>query len=363
MLTARVLLAPSISTLLMDQHRGHRTEMLEAYAAAARQLEAEQPGRDRRADRALGGSGTVPGRRGPAALDAHRLLRLRRRGALRLPRRARAGEGHRRDGAGGRRARRDRDAGRGQRCDRAPALPGVAAPVPGRARVAGARHGRRSPCLGRRAAAGARRLARARGVRGGRHALAQRPRLEPEARDPEAQAFDGRVLEILKSGAWHELERIERRAHARAMPEANLMHLEVLRGLLGEDLAGRLLARLSITVVGCVDYTCYTFDVANICVITPGADTNCKVACVTGDVNNDLRVTTSDFTAIKNGLDLPFGCTVARRDLDSVGQSAPKTTRRSEVALRTARLWRAERTEEMLIYRRGAFSRRRSLKR
>jgi len=43
MLTARILLAPHVSTLLMDQHRGHHTEMLEAYAAAARELEAERP--------------------------------------------------------------------------------------------------------------------------------------------------------------------------------------------------------------------------------------------------------------------------------------------------------------------------------
>ncbi len=56
---------------------------------------------------------------------------------------------------------------------------------------------------------------------------------------PEAQSFDGRVIEVLKAGAWDELARLELRSRAKALPEANLMHLEVLRGLLGCGSRGR----------------------------------------------------------------------------------------------------------------------------
>src|SRR5262245_42555497 len=43
MLTSRPLLAPHLPTLLVDQHRGHRTEMLEALAEAGARLQAESP--------------------------------------------------------------------------------------------------------------------------------------------------------------------------------------------------------------------------------------------------------------------------------------------------------------------------------
>jgi aromatic ring-opening dioxygenase catalytic subunit (LigB family) len=55
---------------------------------------------------------------------------------------------------------------------------------------------------------------------------------------PEAQELDARVLEALAGGAWAEIARIEKRRHAKAQPEANLKHLEVLRGLLGADVPG-----------------------------------------------------------------------------------------------------------------------------
>src|SRR6185503_5835718 len=43
MLTSRVLLVPTISTLLVDEHRRHRTEMLEALEAESTALRAESP--------------------------------------------------------------------------------------------------------------------------------------------------------------------------------------------------------------------------------------------------------------------------------------------------------------------------------
>jgi 3,4-dihydroxyphenylacetate 2,3-dioxygenase len=43
MLTSRVLLVPTISTLLVDEHRRHRTEMLAALEAESEALRAESP--------------------------------------------------------------------------------------------------------------------------------------------------------------------------------------------------------------------------------------------------------------------------------------------------------------------------------
>ncbi|HKQ58422.1 MAG TPA: hypothetical protein VJY35_11195 [Candidatus Eisenbacteria bacterium] len=54
---------------------------------------------------------------------------------------------------------------------------------------------------------------------------------------PEARAFDERILEALKAGAWDE---VRRRAPGddRAQPHAALRHLEVLRGFLDRDATG-----------------------------------------------------------------------------------------------------------------------------
>src|SRR5437867_8033635 len=43
MLTSRALLAPTHPTLLVDEHRGHRTPMLEALAEQSARLHAESP--------------------------------------------------------------------------------------------------------------------------------------------------------------------------------------------------------------------------------------------------------------------------------------------------------------------------------
>src|SRR5438477_1798289 len=43
MLIPRALVVPTMPTLLMDEHRGHRTPMLEALAAQAERLQADAP--------------------------------------------------------------------------------------------------------------------------------------------------------------------------------------------------------------------------------------------------------------------------------------------------------------------------------
>jgi aromatic ring-opening dioxygenase catalytic subunit (LigB family) len=55
---------------------------------------------------------------------------------------------------------------------------------------------------------------------------------------PETRAFDERVLEALGAGAWDAV-RVPGAAEAeRVQPQAGLRHLEVLRGFLGSDPAG-----------------------------------------------------------------------------------------------------------------------------
>jgi aromatic ring-opening dioxygenase catalytic subunit (LigB family) len=241
MLTARVLLAPSISTLLMDQHRGHRTEMLEAYAAAARQLEAERP----TAIVALTARWEAPGpfmadsgRRHSTLTDYHGFgveVRYDCHGSPALARAivdaARA--------AGVRAATTTRGVDSG-----------VSVPlhflasrrlypvVPvSLARATAAGHRAWGAALRRALDAWPERVAFVVGGMLSHNVHAWNLKRET----PEAQSFDGRVIEVLKAGAWDELERLESPARAKALPEANLMHLEVLRGLLGEDLAGTLL--------------------------------------------------------------------------------------------------------------------------
>jgi len=59
---------------------------------------------------------------------------------------------------------------------------------------------------------------------------------------PEAAEFDERALEALQAGRWDGLGAGDARALERVQPETGLRHLEVLRGFLGEDVAGRVLA-------------------------------------------------------------------------------------------------------------------------
>ncbi|MBI1799283.1 MAG: hypothetical protein HYR73_06315 [Candidatus Eisenbacteria bacterium] len=67
---------------------------------------------------------------------------------------------------------------------------------------------------------------------------------------PEALAFDQATLDALARGAWDEVGVADRRALARARPEARLRHLEVLRGLLGERASGATLYHECATGIG-----------------------------------------------------------------------------------------------------------------
>lgn len=59
---------------------------------------------------------------------------------------------------------------------------------------------------------------------------------------PEAAALDERVMGALGDGNWNDLHVLPKRMLARAKPQASLRHLEVLRGYLGADLRGQVLA-------------------------------------------------------------------------------------------------------------------------
>jgi 4,5-DOPA dioxygenase extradiol len=58
---------------------------------------------------------------------------------------------------------------------------------------------------------------------------------------PESRAFDEWALAALQRGAWQELSARDPALAEKAQPEAGLLHLEVLRGFLGDDVRGTLL--------------------------------------------------------------------------------------------------------------------------
>lgn len=59
---------------------------------------------------------------------------------------------------------------------------------------------------------------------------------------PEATQLDEHLLGALQAGSWDGIREIEERVIERAHPDAGLAHLDVLRGFLGADLPGTLLA-------------------------------------------------------------------------------------------------------------------------
>lgn len=52
---------------------------------------------------------------------------------------------------------------------------------------------------------------------------------------PEARAFDQATLASIERGAWDEIDLSNRSVRARARPEAGLRHFEVMRGFAGDD--------------------------------------------------------------------------------------------------------------------------------
>jgi aromatic ring-opening dioxygenase catalytic subunit (LigB family) len=241
MLTARVFLAPHVPTLLLDEQRGHRTPMIEAYGAAARDFAAEEPV----AAVVLSARWEAPG---PFLADAAR------RHAT-LTDYYGLGVGVRYDCAGDPAlARALIDAARACGVRAATAERGVdsgvsvpmhflarrrlAAIVPiSLARATAAEHRAWGSALRQALDAWPGRVALVVGGMLSYNVHAWTLRRET----PEAQEFDARALDLIARGAWEELGRLEMRPHARALPEANLMHLEVLRGVLGADVAGRVL--------------------------------------------------------------------------------------------------------------------------
>ena len=240
MLTARVLLAPHVPTLLVDEHRGHGTEMLEAFGLAARGLAADAP----EAVVVLSARWRAPGpfladgmRRHATLTDYYGFGVEVRYDCQGEPALARAlVETAQRAGVRAATAQRGVDSG-------------VTVPMHFLAR-------RRLPLvpvsLARATADGHRAWGAA--LRAGLEAWRGRVafvvggmlshnehawNLRREV--PAARAFDERVLEALAGGAWGEVARLGAQPDDKAQPEAGLMHLQVLRGLLGGDLPGQVL--------------------------------------------------------------------------------------------------------------------------
>lgn len=238
MLTPRALLVPTLPTLLVDQHRGHRTEMLVALEAESARLNTDAP------EIVV----ALSARRiseGPFLVDAGR----RHRTVTDYPG---FGVEVRYDCAGH------------PELARALVIAGIAAGV----RVAAAKRGvdsgvtvplrfllpasrlpvvplslaDRSPEECRVWGATLRTVLAARSERiafvvGGmlsdnQHAWSLSREL------PETHLFDERVLEALRTGTWDAVRTRDPAEAERVQPQAGLRHLEVLRGFLADDRAG-----------------------------------------------------------------------------------------------------------------------------
>jgi len=240
MLTSRALLVPHLPTLVLDQHRGHATEMLAAFAAAAARLQSEAPA----AIVVLSARWDSPGPFLAGAGPHHRTitdysglgveLRYDCDGHPALARAlARAG---RKAGVRVETATRGVDSGvtvplhfllpaRG-----VPVVPlSLAARPATECRAWGA-------VLRRALAAWPDRVAF---VVGG--LLSNNAHAASLGREvPEARALDAHALEVLGQGAWSRLRLGLKKLEKKAQPEAGLRHLEVLRGFLGDHVAGEI---------------------------------------------------------------------------------------------------------------------------
>src|SRR5262245_189029 len=244
MLTPRVLLVPTLPTLLVDEHRHHRTGMLAALETQSARLKAESP----EIVVALSARWISEG---PFLVDAGRRHRTLtdyagfgvevRYDCAGHPALARAlvDAGTR---AGVRVAAAKRGVDSGVTVPLHFLLPAPAGPVvPLSLADRSAEECRAWGQVLRRVLAD--RPERIAFVVGGllsdnEHAW----RLSREL--PEALRFDERVLDALKSGAWDTVRRREPGEVERVQPQAELRHLEVLRGFLDHDAAG---------VVGCYE--------------------------------------------------------------------------------------------------------------
>jgi aromatic ring-opening dioxygenase catalytic subunit (LigB family) len=241
MLIPRLLFAPHLPTLLVDQHRGHLTPMIEALAAAGERLRADEP-------EAIV---IVSGRRmarGPFVVDAgrrHRTITEYRGLGVEL-----------------------RDD-----CDGLPALAralvehGEKHDIPVAAGTRGVDSGvtvplhflmprTHVPVVPLSVALQPRAKCRAWG-KVIAQVLVKRPERiaflvggalssdehawNLQRQVPEADAYDERALECLERGAWEQLWTASAGMAKRAQPQAGLRHLAILRGVLGADLPGHVL--------------------------------------------------------------------------------------------------------------------------
>jgi len=241
MLISHALLAPILPTLLMDEHRRHYTEMLTALARASERMLAESPA----AVVVLSARWSVPGpfrvdagRRHTTLTDYSGLGVEARHDCPGRPALARAlVEAGLRDGVHVATATRGVDSGVTvpmHFLTPRPRLPVVPLSLPPRPAAECRAWG---DSIRRTLAAWPECVAF---VVGG--VLSRNEHAWNLKRDvPEARAFDEWALEVLKRGAWGELEARDRALAEKAQPEAGLLHLEVLRGFLGGDVPGTLL--------------------------------------------------------------------------------------------------------------------------
>jgi aromatic ring-opening dioxygenase catalytic subunit (LigB family) len=241
MLTSHALLAPVLPTLLMDEHRGHHTEMLAALGRASERLLAETPV----AAVVLSARWNAPGpfrvdagRRHTTLTDYAGLGVEVRHDCPGSPALARAlVEAGTREGVHVAAGTRGVDSGVSVPMHflasrRLPVVPLSLPPRPvGECHAWGGAIRRALDKWPERVAF----------VVGG--ALSRNDHAWNLKRDvPEARAFDEWALAALGRGAWGELAARDPALAEKAMPEAGLLHLEVLRGFLGGDVPGALLA-------------------------------------------------------------------------------------------------------------------------
>jgi 4,5-DOPA dioxygenase extradiol len=244
MLTSRALLVPTLPTLLVDEHRHHRTGMLLALEEQSARLQAESP----EMVVALSARWMAEG---PFRVDAGRRHRTLtdypgfgvevRYDCTGHPELARAlvAAGTR---AGVRVVAATRGVDSGITVPLHFLLPAPAVPVvplsladrsPAECRAWG--------CVLRETLAA--RTERIAFVVGG--LLSDNQHAWTLGRElPETKAFDERVLAAIANGAWDDTTRTAPGEAERVQPQAGLRHLEVLRGFLGGD---------SVGVVGCYE--------------------------------------------------------------------------------------------------------------
>ena len=240
MLTNRALLVPHLPTLVVDQHRGHETEMIAALAAAAVRLQAESPAAivvlSARWDSA--GPFLVGADRHHRTITDYSGLGVEVRydcdGNPALAH-ALAQAGHK---AGVRVETAMRGVDSGVTVPLHFLLPGRSVPVVPLSLAARPAAECRAwgAALRRTLSAWPERVAFVVGGLLSNNVHASRLGREV----PEARSFDEHALDVLGRGAWSQLALGVKKLAKKAQPEAGLRHLEVLRGFLGDGVAGEI---------------------------------------------------------------------------------------------------------------------------